>query len=434
MRMLIKNANILPVQNDVSELLHGCIGIENDKISFIGSCPDFFKPDRIIDAEDGIVLPGLVNAHTHLAMSLFRHYADDLSFWDWLFGRIVPAEEKLDATHVYNGSMLSLVEMIKSGTTCLSDMYFYMDDVAMALEKSGLRARLSRGLSFTSDKDLYKLDETRAFYEKWNGKASGRIMVDVAPHAIYTCGPEYLKKTADLAKSLNTRIHMHLSESIKELEDCYKLYGKSPVAHARDLGLFEASCYAAHCVHLSNEDIEILKNHSVSVVHNPASNLKLANGIAPVKELLDAGINLALGTDGAASNNNLDMFEEINLAALLAKGKSKEPKTLSAYQALQMATIKGAKALGIDNITGSLEPGKKADLIIVDTTAPHFYPRNSASASLVYGAGGADVKTLVCNGQLLMENRQLLLLDENEIYAKAEESCMKLVGSSGFGP
>lgn len=432
MNIKIINGNILPVQKELPELIQADIGIINDKIAFIGKSPDHFLPDKVIDATECIVMPGLINAHTHLAMSLFRHYADDLSFWDWLFGKIMPAEERLTYEYVYDGTMLSLVEMIKSGITCFADMYFKMDAVAKATEKCGLRARLSRGLSFKNDKDLYKLEEAKAFYKKWNGQANARISVDIAPHAIYTCGPEYLEETAKTACELNTRLHIHLSESKKEVEDCYKIFNKSPIAHAKDLGLFKAPCYAAHCVHLNSDDIAILKEQSVSVVHNPTSNLKLANGFAPIKEMLEANVNIALGTDGAASNNKLDIFKEMALAALLAKGKNEDPEVLSAYKAVQMATIQGAKALGLDSITGSLEEGKKADIIIIDTNAPHFYPRSSAYASLVYGATGSDVKTLICDGQILMEDRKLLFIDEIEVYAKARNSAEKLLGTSGF--
>ncbi len=434
MKTIIEGGTILPMDGDAPRLVMGDIGLDGSRIAFVGERPAGFVADRRVDASGCIVMPGIVNAHTHIAMSLFRHYADDLPFWDWLFGRIVPAERKLTAGFVYDGSLLSAVEMIRGGVTCFADMYFEMDAVARATERAGLRARLTRGLAFDGPKDLYKLDETRDFHAAWNGKAGGRISVDVGPHAVYTCAPEYLERSARVALDLGSRLHLHLSESRKEVADCLAAYGKSPVALARDSGAFEPPAYAAHCVHVSEADIAIMKERGVAALHNPGSNMKLANGFAPVRAMLEAGLVVALGTDGSASNNNLDMFEEMNLAAFAAKGSTEDPTAVTAYQALRMATIDGARALGLEADIGSLEAGKKADLILVDAGAPHFYPRNSACAALVYAAQAADVKTVFCDGALLMEDRCLVHLDQAEICAKAQESARALTGSEGFVP
>ena len=434
MKTVLKNGTILTMETAEPELIYGDIGVDGDTIAFIGEQPDNFEADREIDAAGGIVMPGLVNAHTHIAMSLMRHYADDLPFWNWLFERILPVEEHLTGEHVYNGSMLSLVEMVRSGVTCFADMYFYMDQVAKATVKAGLRANLTRGLAFNGPEDLVKLDESRRFYEDWNGKGEGRIMVDVGPHAIYTCPPEYLEKVVQMAEELDTGIHMHLSESRKECADSMKAYGKTPVAHSAEHGLFAGTTYAAHCVHINDDDIQILREYGVSVINNPTSNLKLGNGFAPITKLLEAGVNVGLGTDGSASNNNLNMFEELHVASLVNKGVTEEPTAVSAYTALKMATINGARALGLEEVTGSLRVGKKADIILIDKEAPHLYPRHSVSAGLVYAAQSSDVKTVLCNGEVVMQDRELTQLDEQGIYRKAEESATALTGNNSFKP
>lgn len=432
MKTLIRNGTILTMDSPQPGILRGDVGIDGSIIAFVGECPASFVPERSIDANDCIVMPGLVNAHTHLAMSLMRHYADDLPFWNWLFERIVPVEARLTKEFVHDGTMLSLVEMLRGGITTFADMYFNMDVVAEATLKAGLRGNLTRGLAFNGPDDLFKLDESREFHQQWHGAGDGRIQVDIGPHAVYTCPPAYLEKVIALADQLDARIHIHLSESRKEVADCKREYGKSPVAHVRDLGLFSRKTLAAHCVHIDDDDIRIFSECGVGVAHNPGSNLKLANGFAPVSRLLAAGVAVGLGTDGSASNNNLNMFEEMNLAAFIAKGVTEDPTAVSAYTALRMATIDGARVLGLDAITGSLKAGKKADVILVDTTAPHFYPRNSVAASLVYAAQASDVRTVFCDGELLIEDRQLKRLDQREICIKAQESAARLTGSAGF--
>lgn len=432
MKTLVRNGTILTMDSPQPGILRGDVGIDGSIIAFVGECPTTFIPDRIVDASDCIVMPGLVNAHTHMAMSLMRHYADDLPFWNWLFERIVPVEARLTKEFVHDGTMLSLVEMLRGGITTFADMYFNMDVVAEATLKAGLRGNLTRGLAFNGPDDLFKLDESREFHQQWHGAGDGRIQVDIGPHAVYTCPPAFLEKVIALADQLDARIHIHLSESRKEVADCKREFGKSPVAHVRDLGLFSRKTLAAHCVHIDDDDISIFREHGVGVAHNPGSNLKLANGFAPVSRLLAAGIAVGLGTDGSASNNNLNMFEEMNLAAFIAKGVTEDPTAVSAYTALRMATIDGARVLGLDTITGSLRAGKKADVILVDTTAPHFYPRNSVAASLVYAAQASDVRTVFCDGELLMEDRRLTRLDQREICIKAQESAARLTGSAGF--
>lgn len=427
MNILIKNTSILTM-NAQNELLENkSIAIEDDKIKYIGDVPIDFKADKVIDGMDKVVMPGLVNAHTHVAMSLFRNYADDLPFWEWLTEKIWPIEEKLTPEDVYWGSMLSIIEMIKSGVTCFNDMYFFMEETARAVSGSGMRARLSRGLTGqAASKDL-KLNENIKLHENWNNKGDGRITVMLGPHATYTCSPEYLGETVKVAKELNVGLHIHISESKKEVDDNFAQYGVSPVKHLENIGVFEIPTIAAHCVHLSDEDIDILAKNRVSVVNNPGSNLKLGNGFARVEKLLEKGVNVALGTDGSSSNNNLNMFEEINLAATINKAVNNNPISIPAITALEMATKNGAKALQLDGEIGSIEVGKKADIIIIDFKQPHLYPRYNIISSLAYSAQASDVETVIINGNIVMENHEIKNIDVEEVMVNVQRCANRLI-------
>ncbi len=431
MGLLIKNAVILTMESEKPEFIDANLGIEGNRIVFIGDIPGDFKAATEIDGTGKVILPGLINSHSHIAMSLMRHYADDLPFWIWLNDRIMPLEEHLTGEDVYTGSMLSIAEMIHSGITTFADMYFFMDYVAKAVRETGIRANLSRGLVFNNPEDLKKLDSSVELFHKCNNGGDGRIKIDLGPHAPYTCAPEYLKKVAKVAGDLDVGIHIHISESRREVEEIYSLYKKSPVEYVRDCGIFENRVYAAHCVKVTEDDIKILTNNNVSVINNPGSNLKFGNGFAPVSAMIDAGINVSLGTDGAASNNNLNMFEEMNLTALVNKAADHSPTSVPAYTALKMATINGAKALGIDNETGSITVGKKADIIVVDMEKPHFYPRFDLVSSLVYAAQASDVCTVICDGRLLMKDYQLLTIDEKEVCRQADDTAKRLILKKG---
>lgn len=424
MKKLIKNGQVLAMTKE--EVVQTDIGITDDRITFVGPAPKDFLADEVIDASDCLVMPGLVNAHTHSAMTLFRNLADDLLFWDWLEGTILPMEEHLEADDVYQGARLAIAEMIRSGVTTFADMYFYMDQVARAVDESGIRANLSIGLTGKGATDEEKIEEAGRLHADFDGQAQGRIRIDLAPHAPYSCDDDFLKKIIAKAKALPASIHIHLSESRKEVEDSLKAYQQTPIERMASLGLFEGDVYAAHCVHLTDQDIQILAQKKVSVVNNPGSNFKIANGFAPVKKLLSAGVNVALATDGAASNNNLNMFEEMSLAALVNKAVEEDARLLPAYKALEMATINGARALGLEDEIGTLEAGKKADLILVDLSKPHFHPRFNLIAPLVYAAQAADVKTVLCNGQVLMAEGELVTLDEKEVLAAADQAAMRL--------
>jgi 5-methylthioadenosine/S-adenosylhomocysteine deaminase len=430
MNLLIKNATLLPIAGE-EEVVEGVnIFIEGDKIKYIGKDVENFYPDKVIDAKGDAVLPGFVNAHTHIAMSLLRNYADDLPLYEWLTKKIWPVEAKLTAEDVYWGSMLSIVEMIRSGITCFADMYFFMEEVGEAVKESGVRGILSRGLIEEPNKDIdnkEKLNYTRNLYKDWNGKADGRIRVMVAPHAPYTCSPKYLEKIMDLTKELNAGIHIHLSETKKEVEDSIEQYGKSPVEHVYNLGLFQFPTVAAHCVHVSDEDIDILSENNVSAVNNPSSNLKLASGFAPVESMIDKGVNVALGTDGSSSNNNLNMFEEIHIAAIVNKSVNESATSIPAITALKMATINGARALNWDDEIGSIEVGKKADIIIVDMDKPHLCPRHNVVSALAYSAQASDVKTMIVDGKIIMEDYDIKTIDVEKVMYNTEKHAKDLI-------
>lgn len=427
MNLLIKNITLVPMDGKEEVIENTNIYIIDDKIDHIGELKEEIKVDKVIDGKNKLAMPGLINAHTHIGMSLLRNYADDLPLHEWLTEKIWPVEANLTGEDVYWGSLLSMVEMIQSGTTAFCDMYFFMDQVGKGLDEIGMRGVLTRGLIEEEGKNKEKLMDTKNLYENWNGKGNGRIKVMVAPHAPYTCSPKFLKEIMDLAKELNTGIHIHLSETQKELEDSLKQWGKSPIKHVYDLGLFEFPTVAAHCVHIDDEDINILKSNNVSPVNNPSSNLKLASGFAPIDNMLKKGIDVALGTDGSSSNNNLNMFEEIHLASIVNKAVNKDAVSVPAIRALEMATINGAKALGWDREIGSIEIGKKADVILIDMDKPHLYPLHNVISALTYSVQGSDVDTVIVDGEILMENREMKTVDMEKIMYNAEKLAKDLI-------
>lgn len=424
MKVLISHAHILRADGSVQE---GSIAIEGSKIAEIGDIPASWQPERTIDAKDKFAVPGFVNAHTHASMTLLRSYADDMKLMDWLQQKIWPIEAKMKNEDVYWGAMLAAVEMIQSGTTTFADMYGPdMEKVAEVVEKSGLRAVLSRGLIGVAPDAAEKLEENVTLFKNWHEKADGRITVMFGPHALYTCPPDYLRKVAETAKSLGAEIHIHMSETKGEVEDCLKQYGKRPFAHVAATGLFDNGTLAAHCVHLDDEDIDIIKRYDIRVAHNPGSNMKLASGIAPVPRLLSEGVCVALGTDGASSNNNLDMLEEINLAAMLHKVANYDPEAVPAGEALRMGTMYGAKAVGLSSV-GVLKEGCKADLVLFDMNGPAWTPRHDPVSLLVYSANASSADTVIVDGRILMEKRELLTLDEERIMFETKRRVKHLL-------
>ena len=414
--------------NPAGEVITGDIGIENGKILFCGARPAGWQPTETIDCRNSFTTPGFINAHTHAAMTLFRSYADDMALLDWLQQKIWPAEANLTAEDVYWGTQLAIAEMLASGTTAFADMYFFMDQVAKACQETGMRASLSRGLiEADGPQQDQRFEENEQLFVDYHGAADGRITVMLGPHAPYTCPPECMKKVVAMAQRLGAEIHVHLAETQWEVDQSMKKYGKSPVAVLNELGVFERGTLAAHCVWVSPEDIEILAAKKVRVVHNPASNMKLASGAAPVAALLAAGVTVALGTDGATSNNNLDMLEEVRMASFLQKLNRMDPTVLPTRQVLALATQGGAAALGQADSLGKIAPGYKADLAIFDMSAPHWCPQHDLASMLAYAANAADVSHTLVDGRVLYRKGEFTTLDIEKVKAEAGARGLRLV-------
>ena len=423
MNLLIKNATVVLPDGQTKT---ANIAVEGSKILAIGEAPADFIAEQTIDAKDMLAIPGFVNAHTHASMTLLRSYADDMELMTWLNDHIWPVEAKMISNDIYWGAALAAVEMIQSGTTSFADMYGpFMERVADVVTESGMRGVLSRGIIGVAPDGEKKLEENVTLYEDYNGAANGRIKVMFGPHAPYTCPPDFLKKVAAAAQRLGAEVHIHMNETKAEIEQITKQYGKRPFEYVEDTGLFESPTLAAHCVHLSDDEIAIIKKHNIRVAHNPGSNMKLASGIAPVPRLLKEGVTVALGTDGTSSNNNLDMLQEVQLAALLHKVNEYDPLAVPAFEALKMGTEYGAKAVGLDGI-GRLEAGAKADIVLVSMKGASCVPRFNEVSLLVYSGSAADVDTVICDGKVLMQHRELKTLDEEKIKYEAQKCAERL--------
>lgn len=410
----------------------GNIIIENDRIVEVMEAGQFSNNsdnqsdgqfDRIIDGNNKLVLPGFINAHTHVGMVPFRNFANDLPLEEWLFKKLFPMEDKLTADDIYRASQMGIAEMLRTGTTCFADMYMFEETLAEVVKSTGIRADLARGLQCFDDDFDIKTDrrvlESVELFNKYHNAANGRIRVRFGPHAVYTCTPKYLSQTAELAGKIGAGIHIHLSETINENKNCLSVYGKSPTHHLADLGVFDLPTIAAHGVHLSDEDISILKQHKVSVIHNPASNLKLGSGVMRAAEAAERGINVGLGTDGPSSNNAMDMMREIYLSAVLSKGVFEDSVGVKAYEALKMATVNGARALGLEDV-GQLKPGMKADMTLIDLEQPHYHPLNDAISAVVYCGNGSDVHTVIVDGKILFENGEYKTIDIEAVKANVK--------------
>ncbi|WP_134699015.1 amidohydrolase [Ammoniphilus sp. YIM 78166] len=422
MKKIVVNGTVVTVNEQNEVITQGALGMENGKITYVGKQPeDLSGYDEVIDAKGCIVMPGLVNTHGHAAMSLLRGYADDLPLQEWLETKMWPLEGQFTSEHVKWGTYLSLVEMLRTGTTTFMDMYDHMDQVAEAVDQSGMRAGLARGIIGLCPEEVQKakLEEATAFARNWHGQAGGRITTMMSPHAPYTCPPDYIKQIVARAHQLDLPIHIHMSESQREVEQNVKDYGQRPPAHLDQLGVFERPTLVAHAVHLTDEEIQLLADRKVKVSHNPISNLKLASGVARVPELLAKGVTVGLGTDSSASNNNLNLFEEIKMAALLHKGVNYNPVAVPAEEALRMGTRYGAEAMFIANQTGSLEVGKKADFILVRTDRAHFHPFHDPISHLVYATSGYDVQDVYVDGKQLVSKGELLTIDEEKVIFEA---------------
>lgn len=400
------------------------IGITGNKITYIGT--EKITGKETIDGKDMLAAPGWVNTHTHIALNLLRSYADDMELMPWLEQVNWPIEAKMQQIHFKWGSYLGVLEMIKSGTTCFNDMYFCMEETAKAVQDAGIKAVLSRCVMGDDPTDDYRLKESQEFYKNWNNKADGRIKVSFGPHAPYTCTNRYLAKVIELAKENKIQIHMHLAETQGEVDTCIKEKGKTPIQLMDSLGMFELPTVAAHCVYVNDKDIEIMATKHVAVAHNPQSNLKLSSGIAPIKEMLEKGVLVSVGTDGPSSNNNLDMLEEIRTMTYLAKGKNLIPTVIPANQALELGTYNGAKALGFENV-GKLEKDFNADIVLYKLNEPYWFPRHNLVSNLIYAASSNDVDTVIVDGKVLMKNREVLTLDEEKIKFETNKIAKELV-------
>jgi 5-methylthioadenosine/S-adenosylhomocysteine deaminase len=426
MKMLIKNVLILTMQQKAVPFT-GDILIEHDRITGIGPYIAA-EADEVIQGNGMVAMPGLINAHQHTPMSLLRAFSDDLKLMDWLNNKMLPAEARMTPEDIYWGARLAIAEMIKSGTTAFADMYIHMNEIALAVEETGMRASLTRGLVFLDQDGGKRLTEAVDLIDRWHGKADGRITTMFGPHAPYTCPPEPLKEVIALALERDLPIHIHLAETIEEVTMISEKYNQSPTEYLACAGLFDkAHVLLAHGVHLDSRDIGLLKGMRGGLAHNPVSNLKLGCGIAPVVEMIKQGIVVGLGTDGAGSATTLDMFEEMKAAAWLQKLHYGDPTVLPAGQALRMATIQSAKLLQIDREVGTLELGKKADLILLDINKLNLLPLHNIESLVAYAVGGADVDTTIVNGKIVMRHRQLLTIDEDELVQQVTLRSKRIV-------
>lgn len=430
--ILLTNAIVLTMDEELNQFDPGAVAISGNSIQAVGSDQQLrgsYQAQETIDCNGMVVMPGLVNAHTHVPMTLLRGLADDLRLDVWLMGYMMPVErEFVSPDFVRLGTLIACVESIRNGVTCFADMYYFEEEVARATSEAGLRAVCSQTvLKFpTPDAQSYEesLAAARDFIQRWKGHPL--IVPSVAPHSPYTCTDDILRATAELALEYDVPLHTHLAETALEVENSRAENDMPVIPYVKKNNIFDAKVLAAHCVHVDEGEMHTLHHHGAGVAHCPSSNLKLASGAAPVSKMLEMGLNVGIGTDGPASNNDLDMFEEMRLAALLAKGTTGDPTTLPAYTALTMATRLGAKALHLGDTIGTLEPGKRADLIIVDTSPLHNTPRfrrdeTSIYSQLVYAAKSTDVDSVMVNGRWLMRERELSTLDQTDLILQAEE-------------
>lgn len=384
---------------------------------------------KIINADGKLVMPGLINAHTHAYMSLFRNYADDRDFWDWL-AAVQKVEEDMTEEDCYYGTLLNILEMLQTGTTCFVDMNIKTakpgksegpeSACSGAANDSGIRAVITRGLAGSADDEASLKTFALTEEEIRTFEGNERIRFWFGPHAPYSCMADYLQKLTEKAVEYQCGLTIHLSESVAEVENMQKEQGKTPIEYVADLGLFDVPVIAAHCVQITDHDIQILKEKNVSVAVNPKSNMKLGNGFMPAQELLDAGVNLCLGTDGCGSNNTQNMFSEMNTAALIYKGAKKKAQCISAEDVLKFATVNGAKAIGMEGRLGILKEGALADIILLNLNVPQFHPSTSLISGLVYSATGREVETVIVDGNVVMENGNFLTIDADKVYYECE--------------
>lgn len=437
--LIVVHGTVVTMDGQRRILDNGAIAVQGDTIAALDATENIaarYESSKVIDARGALVLPGLINAHTHMSMSLFRGLADDLSLDDWLNKYIFPAEHRyVTRDFVAWSTRLSLLEMIRGGTTTVADMYYFEEDVAEAVKTAGMRGVLGETLigfpSPDSANSAAALTYTESFLKHWKGDPL--ITAAVAPHSIYTCTETLLKDAATLAQRYRAPLLIHLAEAPFEIEKSRLDHGLTTVQYLARIGLLGPNVLGAHCIWLDQADVQTLAHFGVGCSYNPSSNMKTAAGLMPAVELLTAGVAVGIGTDGAASNNNQDMFEEMDLTGKEQKFARMDPKALTAIQVVEMATITGARALHLEHQTGSLEVGKKADLIVVDTSAAHATPMYDVYSAVVYALKSSDVRTTVIGGKVVMEDQRMLTLDEPAILAKAAEYATQIHASFGAG-
>jgi 5-methylthioadenosine/S-adenosylhomocysteine deaminase len=432
MDTLFSDIIVITMNDEQPVLTHGYVGIEGRKVSYVGDKAPQEKAARIISGSRRLLMPGLINSHSHLPMALLRGYADDYRLQEWLFDHIFPAEGKLDERSVAAGVRLGLAECIRFGVISCTEMYFHLPEIAEAVLETGVKANICNALlcldmdkfDFEKDRGTMELREVLSRYKGRSangGFGDGRLIVDAGIHGEYTSGPQAWRESVAFAKENNLRIHLHLSETETEHTECIKRYGKTPAQVLSENGVFTRKTTAAHCCWITEDDMDILAANGVTVAHCPVSNFKLSAGAAPVMKMISHGVNVALGTDGVCSNNNHDLFEEIKSAAILQKYLCGDPSVLPAYEAIKLATVNGAAGQGRLGETGRILPGYDADLIMLNLDVPHLFPLNDPCAAIAYAAKGSDVDLTMVQGRILYENGEYLTIDLEKTRREVEE-------------
>jgi 5-methylthioadenosine/S-adenosylhomocysteine deaminase len=428
MNTLIKDCLVVPMtaQGDEAKYFEGSVAIQGNRIAMVTdrrSVAEEWRsanPDaKVVDGRGKLLMPGLVNTHTHVAMTLMRNFADDIPLMDWLNDHIWPFESHLGAEEIALGAQLGMTEMLLGGTTTFVDMYWHEEAIGRVAQAMGIRAVLCP--CYTDGMLMEQFEQSLPETLKVASECD-RLSVRVAPHSTYSVSTENLKRGMDLALYYGIGMHIHVSETMDEQQIIRERYDRTPAEYLRDIGFFEIPTIAAHCVHVTPSDIEILARHGVTAVYNPQSNMKISSGIAPVTQMIEAGVNVAIGTDGASSNNDLDMIEEMRTGSFLQKVAGNNPVVMPAYEALKLATVGGAVAIGMDDSLGKIAPGMLADMVMLDIEKPHFYPRNDMIAGIVYCAKAADVDTVFVDGRMVVSGGRVIGLDTEGLYRKVEST------------
>lgn len=436
MDTLFSNITAVTMADKLPVILGAYVGVTDGKISYISTQPPQETAQRVIDGRGMVLMPGLINCHAHLPMTPLRGYGDDHNLSDWLNNYVFPKEDLWDDRAIRAATLLGLAECLRFGTTSVSDMYYFSDTICQCIDQVGIKGNISRSITVFDDDYCFDKhpgsQEAAALAEKWNGYDNGRIQVEMSIHAEYTSYDKIWHALAEYAINNHLGMQVHVSETKSEHDSCLEKYGLTPAQLLDVYHVWDVRALAAHCVHLTEEDMDLFARRGVTAVHCPNSNLKLASGIAPVRKMLDKGINVALGTDGVSSSNNADLFEAIKLAALLSNGSTLDPTSLTAQEALKLATINGAKAQGRENQCGMIAPGLDADLIMLDFTAPHLIPCHNPISNLVYAASGHDVCLTMVRGKILYENGSYPTIDMGEVLREFHDYVIPLMfGTDG---